>query len=387
MTVPRGERYRGLDGLRGVAALVVVVHHVLLSEPSLAGAYRARPDPQGRVAHWFTFSPLHVAWAGGEAVLVFFVLSGFVLSVGPVGGSRVRWVDYYPRRMVRLYLPVVAALAVALPQARWLRPTSVDPHAGWVYNAHIGSGTLHAFLRDSTVWHEKATFLDGPVWSLHWEVLFSLLLPAYLLLARARSRLAAGAAALALLVMAGVGAGHGWGSLTYLPVFGLGVLVAAQRDLLVEVATRWSPWLAGVGGLLLTARWWLSRGDALPPLRAGVAVSLAVAGAALLVLAFLAGAVGSWAARDRWVRWLGRRSFSLYLVHAPIIISVAYLLGGHPSTWVIALLAVPLSLLAAELFGRFFEEPGHDLSKRLGGWTADRLRPRESVSSPSVQTY
>jgi peptidoglycan/LPS O-acetylase OafA/YrhL len=64
--------------------------------------------------------------------------------------------------------------------------------------------------------------------------------------------------------------------------------------------------------------------------------------------------------------WLGKRSFSLYLVHEPIVVTVAYLLGGRPSLWMELGLAIPLSLLAAEVFGRFVEQPSLHLARNFG---------------------
>jgi peptidoglycan/LPS O-acetylase OafA/YrhL len=377
--VTSGARRRGLDALRGLAAFAVLIHHVLLANPSLADAYLSHPQlPMG--TKLLTYSPLHLVWAGGEAVLVFFVLSGFALTAGFVGDRRPSWVNYYPRRVVRLYLPVVAAIAVALPQAHWLRPALPDPDASWVYNAQVHVGTVHNALRDVTLWHEKATFLDGPLWSLHWEVLFSLALPAYLLLTRVRLRIAALAAGVGLLVLTGIGSYHHEDSLLFLPIFGLGVLVATHEGDLRALARRWSWALVAVGCLLVTAHWSVTGVKDLTLTTRATTDVLTVIGATLIVIAFLDGIVGTWAARDRVVQWLGRRSFSLYLVHAPLITTVGYLLGGSPSTWLLLALCVPFSLLAAEVFGRYVEEPSHRLSQRIGRAADARFR-REPVSA------
>ncbi|HUB75554.1 MAG TPA: acyltransferase family protein, partial [Solirubrobacteraceae bacterium] len=114
--VPRQGRLPALEGLRGLAALVVLVHHSLLATvPRFAGAYGIGPYPlRGTLEWWLTYSPLHVIWGGGEAVIVFFVLSGFVLSLPSArSGRALRAVSYYPSRFVRLYLPVWGALIFA----------------------------------------------------------------------------------------------------------------------------------------------------------------------------------------------------------------------------------------------------------------------------------
>ena len=111
-------RIRSLDGLRGLASLVVAVHHALLCLAPLSLVYF---DPlkveKGTKAWWLGFTPLHAAWAGGEAVYLFFVLSGFVLARPFLGGRSSTWRTYFVKRIPRLYLPVWVAVGFALVSA------------------------------------------------------------------------------------------------------------------------------------------------------------------------------------------------------------------------------------------------------------------------------
>jgi len=67
------DRFEQLDSLRGLAALSVVVNHFLNILPGIFD------NPND---FWFLkYTPLHLFWAGHEAVIFFFVLSGFVLSL------------------------------------------------------------------------------------------------------------------------------------------------------------------------------------------------------------------------------------------------------------------------------------------------------------------
>ena len=59
-----------------------------------------------------TYTPLHAFWAGTEAVFVFFVLSGFFVDQR-IRQSAVLLAFLLPSRLLRLYLPVVGALAFA----------------------------------------------------------------------------------------------------------------------------------------------------------------------------------------------------------------------------------------------------------------------------------
>lgn len=178
-TITRPARLTSLDGLRGVAALIVVVHHGLLVLPEFANPLYGTGGA-GSLA-WFVYSPLHLFAAGEEAVVVFFILSGFVLALPVVRGG-FHWLAYYASRLLRLYLPVAASLLWAFAVI------AVVPRASLLHNAspwmrdHGVPITPLAVIRD-IVLVTGTSDLDGPLWSLRWEVLFSLLLPLYVLLA------------------------------------------------------------------------------------------------------------------------------------------------------------------------------------------------------------
>src|ERR687883_1606131 len=105
---PPRQRLAGLDGLRGMAALFVVVHHVFL---------RAFPGyPVDRAPFWaagFIY--------GRFAVVVFIVLSGFSLALAPARhGWRLDGVSRFAvRRAGRILPPYFAALVFSLVVA-WL---------------------------------------------------------------------------------------------------------------------------------------------------------------------------------------------------------------------------------------------------------------------------
>src|SRR5919202_6016010 len=94
------QRLAGLDGVRGLAALFVVVNHLFL---------RAFPGyPVDRAPFWaagFIY--------GLFAVVVFIVLSGFSLALAPARhGWRLDAVSHFARRRVRRIVPAYwAALA------------------------------------------------------------------------------------------------------------------------------------------------------------------------------------------------------------------------------------------------------------------------------------
>lgn len=351
------ERVTALDGLRGIAALVVVLGHCMLVAP---GLYLPPPDlTPGQWQWWALYSPAHLAWGGTEAVYIFFVLSGFVLTL-PIVRRGIVWRSYYPKRLVRLYLPVIAAVPFAVAVAAAIPRTFRDGQSTWV-DGHVLPLDPITIVRDMALL-AGTSWLNGPLWSLRYEVLFSLLLPLYLL-AAVKLRRWWPAKLVVLLAVVALGGELHSGPVTYMPMFGVGVLMAVERDNLTRVAQRLSRpgWAALiVAALLLLVAQWIPGPGGLP-----VWPAWTLSGAALLLFAFLhhpgAGRVGDNVASQ----WLGRRSFSLYLVHEPIVISVAVLFATTSPALAMAV-AVPVSLAVAALFYRLVEVPAQTLANRVG---------------------
>jgi len=105
-------RNRELDSLRGLAAISVLLFHVLALNwaPLQAGINLEVADRL--IYNVLIFSPLHIAWLGAEAVWFFFVLSGFALTKAAARPG-FSWSAYFPSRMLRLYGPVLFAILFA----------------------------------------------------------------------------------------------------------------------------------------------------------------------------------------------------------------------------------------------------------------------------------
>jgi peptidoglycan/LPS O-acetylase OafA/YrhL len=387
---PGGVRLTALDGLRGLAALVVVIHHGLLTWPVLADQYLVANRASG--SWWLAFTPLHLAWAGTEAVTVFFVLSGLVLVLPfldrPAGAAG--WRDYYGRRLVRLYVPVVVAVVLAALLVR-LFPRVPGPTTSWWFDWHGVPADLAAVANDLQLVRDGSR-LNSVLWSLKYEVLFSLLLPLYVVVVR-RVRGRVLLLSLVLLALSWLGASITSPSLAWLPVFGIGACIAASRARLMALGSaierrRHAPliWatLGAVTVVLLLAEWWVRALHAPTVPALAMAHPLVVAGAALVcVLVMICPAVRRLCDR-RPVRRLGVLSFSLYLVHEPIVVSVSSLVGGSRRGVAITLVVgLLLSLVAAALFHRVVEAPSQRLAATVGralGGRRDSGRPRHPVA-------
>lgn len=371
-TRPAGQtlgRYRSLDGLRGVAAVVVVLHHAFLTVPVLASAYYPRTGhiAIGSGAWLLTYTPAHLIWAGSEAVFLFFILSGIVLTLPVLRSPRFCWLAYYPRRVIRLYGPVVVAAVFGLLTILLVARFDDPALGGWM-NARPNVYSAESIGRDATLVF-GASGVISPFWSLRWEVLFSLALPLYVWATQALARTAWVSFLLvcAFLVWGSVQQGqHSY----YLPMFAIGTVMVTHWERVTRLAAaigrcRRGWLLLSVAAVLLTCARWELIGLGMNESAAKSYSWVSVIGVTLLVLAAAFCRPLKQFLEAPLAQWLGAVSFSLYLVHEPIIIAVRFLTVHLPPGAGIAI-SLPIAFTVAALFVRLVEQPFHQLSRRVG---------------------
>ncbi|NUU32689.1 acyltransferase [Arthrobacter sp. C9C5] len=372
-------RVTQLDGLRGIAALVVIACHLLSTLPGIGDVvFDDRSAPLNTGEMWAVFSPLHLLWNGTPAVHVFFVLSGFVLILPFTReGAATRWATYYAKRLLRLYLPAWAALAVAVALIVIIPRTLSPLQSSWA-DMYVVDPSLARVAKDSLLLLGAST-INTPLWTLRWEVLFSLLLPVYVFLALRWRRfwhLKLGV----VVALAAVGAVQHIDWLIYLPIFAIGAILGAERDRIRELTQSWPRvvWLpVTAAGLVLANAEWFSPAKPVD----GVEVLVTV-GATLLVLVFLLCGSAKRLGDTAVAQWLGRISFSLYLVHLPIILAGVTLLRSVSLPLALAVSAVA-SFAVAELFYRFVEQPAQRLSMAAGRAVEERLGGCDRAQTPA----
>lgn len=384
-------RLTSLDGLRGVAALVVLLHHSLLLIPAMVEPYRDPPaDRIGDDVWWLAYSPLHVAWDGSIAVMIFFVLSGFVLALPLAQGRVPDWRSYYPARLLRLYLPVWAAVALAAVVILVTPHAAPEEVSDWVagHPERLAAGGV---LKDLLlVWQPGYT--NSALWSLKWEVLFSLLLPLYVWVAsRWRAALWIKLSIVGAVVAIGSLLGppdrtYQMGPLFHMGTFAFGVLIAFDWARIGPAMTALPRrraalmWAASILGLWSYWGLYAFGEPPMPHILGAAARILQVVSATLIVV--LSTRPGLWTAvlESPPLHWLGTRSFSLYLVHEPLVAasgSVGAQLGV-PTAIVIPVIIL-FSLVAAEVFFRAIEKPSHRASRAVGR----AVKSRRAAPSPA----
>lgn len=359
-----------LEALRGVAALTVAAFHASQT-PWKAGIHplSTAPDRSGLV--WGVLFRVYSALCNGHgAVILFFVLSGFVLSLSlerdfSKGGPVAR--RFFVGRACRIY-PAVVTTVLLFGAVFWMFGVFL---LGVTATHYDPAGLLRNMLL-------LDTDIDGVMWSLQLEVIASpLILLTVLMLRRGRGAFAV-VSALILVALSFVGQwdgalGGGRTPLGPLYAFVFGILTARiGRRLVSGPRTRFAGALfLGATLLFYGSRPLLGAGSKWSPL--GEAVAAAV------LIAVLAYADNSRFARPLdwpFLRLCGRVSYSFYLLH-PLTLTViwaipasiaAALNAGVPSlliALVLAIASIGVILPVAWLNWRFVELPGIALGRRL----------------------
>lgn len=358
-------RLSELDALRGIAAFLVLLQHarVMGLDP--------RPFEHPlleRGAHALMhFSPLRVLEFGRGAVLFFFVLSGYVLTRALVRNGSPGLLAFAAQRTIRLMVPVFASVllsaglyaAVADPAllAGELRDRALDI---W----EVAPGALDV-LRESALLRTASdpVQLNPVLWSLVHEWRLTLLLPLVLLFrGRVWWLLALGCVGMALGAL-------GSGSEDRV-LLGERLHSTVVSTLYFSLAVAAGAALALAGPLpLLTRDQRLAAGVAAVALF-GLSDVAVYAGAALLIVVAQQPGGFQRSLRRAPLVWLGHVSYSLYLVHAPVLVASMVLLHGVLPLWAGLVAGMGAALAAAAAFHRLVEAPSRDLAR----WAERRLR-------------
>jgi peptidoglycan/LPS O-acetylase OafA/YrhL len=341
-----GEFRPDLEGLRGVAILLVLLFHAGI--PGFDGGF--------------------------VGVDVFFVLSGFLIT-GLLLREHERFgrIDlgaFYARRARRI-LPAAAVVLAATMVLAWfvLDPLDLPRVAGDAVASALSVGNIR-FAASATDYF-GTDLTPSPVihyWSLGVEEQFYLLWPALLILATRsrRPRTAAGillggvviASFLAAFVLTDAAPNWAFYSLpTRAWQLGLGGLVAVGAARLNGLPDRVAVPLGWVGlGTILAALVVIAPGTPYPGLAALLpslgSAAVILAGARRLSVASLLAVPG--------LRFLGRISYSVYLVHWPILVlPAASLAVGDQLPIQVRVALAALSVVVGWASFRWVEQPFH----------------------------
>ena len=370
----------GVDVLRGLSIIAVVLLHISIF------AHRDHIDVGAGLPLWLHYL---VFWNGDNGVSVFFVVSGFLITLisirrfGSLDGIRIR--RFYRIRFARiappllLLLVILSALHLAGVHYFRIRPQVTDLF-----------GALFSALTFNLNWLEAVRGWLPPCWTVLWslsvEEVFYLAFPVVcvLLWPRRFGRIGFFALLFGLIVVAPfarteAAANLIWRDQSYFANFD-GIAVGCLCALLTEWCLRrhvlqhsYWPLVAQSAGVLLMlfiavwpwpaviAGWHVKRALA----HGGTDVTLLIVGTALVIW----GSVLRGAGGTAWLgplRWFGRHSYEIYLTHEFFVIAFLTVLPRGPVlVWIVAVLAA--SSGTGALLAKLFSDP---MNRALRGGTA-----------------
>ena len=337
-------RLAGLDGLRAIAVISVIFYHFL--PDTLRGGY--------------------------VGVDLFFVISGFLITGLFVRSRGLR--AFWARRARRL-LPALALVVVTCSAAAFVIGGDVLVGIG---SQVLGAATFSSnwlFIAEGASYFDTTTpELFRNLWSLAVEEQFYLVWPLLLLLLLlVRRRWVRASIALALALASGVAMAVlasddttrvYYGTDTHSFGLALGAALAFLlegrfADATAQPHRAWRIILPAVGTLAVGG---IVAATLLLPTDSPLATHGGLAVVAVLTALAITGATtaGSWLGRALDVaplRWVGRRSYGLYLWHWPVLVLFVAALGPGAAWWLAPAGAIVVTVAASALSYRFIETP------------------------------
>ncbi|WP_328468638.1 acyltransferase [Actinoplanes sp. NBC_00393] len=363
--IPRpqtGSRMAFLDGLRLIAALVVVLYHYT--------AFTGVKDAWGVPSATYAFPELSgltsYGWLGVE---LFFLISGFVICMSAWGRSTGA---FGRSRIVRLFPAYWAAVLItAVVTTIWSAPRSLQ--ANW-----------SDVLVNLTMVHQPlgAPHVDGVYWTLWAEARFYLLFAFMVWWGLTARRVMVFGYAWLIISVYSVGAKMPILTTIFMPDYAPFFVGGIAFFLIHKFGSDLKFWgLVGFSWLIAqhnTYEMVARVSKTLPqPIRSGVGVALIT-----LFYLLMAGVALGWFKRINW-RWLttaGLLTYPLYLLHEKIGWVLIYQLKDMRPRWLVLGIVVAIMLIASYLLHKVVEKPlARILKAKLAPPTPDSDRTEATV--------
>ncbi len=356
VSTSQSTRIPQLDAMRGLAAATVVPWHMLLF-PMVW--------PAGL---WLNFPIPFIFIAGHAAVVLFFVLSGFVLALPFVSESQHPYRVYAWRRICRIWIPYAACVAVSMIGAAMTAGFDDPALSTWARTqwsqVPTYSDVLQHFL---LIGNFDSHPYDSSIWSLVHEMRISLVFPAIAAVVMRYSAWKGLLLAGLLMLPKLAGFELNWrlrsfeSSVYFSGMFVVGALLAKShvglRRWSSELPTLLRALLAVTGVILYTVDGWIH----LLEVKLGHFNDLIITGGAaiFIVLSFSS----TWL--THWLPvWLGKISYSLYLWHVPVLLATIRIGSNFVPLPILLVIGGLLSVGVAAVSQKCIEEPSIAFARR-----------------------
>jgi peptidoglycan/LPS O-acetylase OafA/YrhL len=376
-------RFRELDSLRGVAALTVVFYHF------------SRICPP-HVDHILLHTPLRLFVAGHQAVILFFLLSGFVLTLPHQKRAALNYGSFLLKRVCRIYLPYLGALTLAILCDKYFARHSAFNNY-WLTLTWTAPVTTHLVMQHILfLGNYDWSQFNTAFWSLVYEMRISLLFP-FMALAVLRLRAAwmiLSALLLSLtslplapllsraLPLSHIAAINSTLTLHYAAFFILGSLMAKHLHAINRRYARLGALQSALLALIALLLYTLAGSSSIIQ-RFSIPNELydwpVALGAMMLIVLAMNSRPFHLFLTSPAIHHLGEISYSLYLLHGTVLFTLVHTIYGRVSIVTLLLVYLAITLVVTGIFYRLVERPTMLLGRRLAA-------PRK-ITSASQRGY
>jgi peptidoglycan/LPS O-acetylase OafA/YrhL len=308
--------------------------------------------------------------------LLFFVLSGFVLTLSVRSSAEPTPAQFGIARFARIWLPFAVVIVGSAALTLLVAGAPVVGTSHW-FNAQWAQGATAPNLARHLLMTGTAIDLDSPMWSLIHELRISLLFP-LLVFTTVRHR----DLTLLLSVILSVSCVYVLGHVplagtvssltstgTYVYFFVIGIILATHTEKLQQLLCCMSKSVIGFLWILALAGLAIAPGDTshVAALDSELLLLLNGLAAGLLILLSIVQGTAAKILLHRIPLFLGRISYSLYLTHVVVITSVVHALGSHVPVALAVVASIPISLVVSDICQRLIEAPSQQLGKQVAG--------------------
>jgi len=385
------KRYEELDSLRGMAAMAVFLGHIYgMFHETIIAKFVLR------------YGILRSLIASGEAVILFFVLSGFVLSLPFYKGKDFIYSTYIIKRICRIYIPYIFAVLIATISMVLFYTGEIGKLTDWFNTLWNGELSWKSISDHMLLLGTFSSNVDSVVWSLIHEMRISLFFPIIVFviikLKWKKGLLLAFSASVSSLILymmlqPSYQIADWYSSLHYSAMFIVGAIVAKYR---VELLAKISD-LGSKNKLMLFMFGFVMYIYARPSYIVGRLIQLdsfskmlidtwfIAIGACVLILFALSSSKFGSMLKNKYMIFLGKVSYSLYLIHLPVLLSCIHLLSSVLPIWSICLISIPLVLVLSNIMYIFIEKPSMNLGKKLAVKFGNKERFNEGKAKINLQ--
>ncbi|MGE6849860.1 acyltransferase family protein [Bacillus tropicus] len=367
------DRYEELDSIRGISSLVVMIgHHLMIFSAFQNYSYE---DNKPFVIYLLKETPARLIFSSGnESVIIFFVLSGFVLYTS-IQKKYDSYGAFLLKRICRIYLPYIVAISIAMICQTTMSEYGISYLSEWFNRSWTIESSLSLIAQHILLVGKYNTdAYNGVIWSLVHEMRISIIFPLVLTVCLRKtlrysllSLFSFSICSIAILFLF-----HSSLTLTsyaltlhYTVLFLLGALVAKYKNDLIVFYSNCTKntkiiWFLfaillymyeGIIGEIKVLNNFIFR-DYI------VAIS-----ACLFVILSLSGSTLSSLLRNQYLLYLGKISYSLYLYHIISLFSLVYMLHEIFPLPIILILSLILSFILATISYVFVEKFAFRLGK------------------------